>query len=536
MPRASACVSPAKAKPARSAALPGDLYVVIFVREHEFFQRDGNDLHCTVPLAFTTLALGGEIKVPGIDGDETVKIPESTQTGTTFRLRGKGMPDVSGRGHGDLLVTVQAITPKKLTKEQKKLLEQLAATLPEQKVKPQRATKKTTAASSARSKISSDDARRSRLARATRAAREGSSMTPKSSSPAVLADFFPVAIQDLAERPLPPGGLWDPTFPPIPDPPPTPLHWNVCFNDAGERDRAADGDPATPARSRDRASSILPDEDWAARSQRSLTAVRAGRFIIAPPWDLPADDVDATVIVIEPSMGFGTGHHATTRMCLRLLSDIDVSDLTVLDLGTGSGVLSMAAALSGARSVIGIDVDQDAIDSAETSARLNTLPDTITFKVGDFQNRSAATCRSRAGQPHRRHVDLARPRHRLARPPWRPVDPQRLRSVGSDWRSARFRRIRRAAAPRRRPLGRGVVAPDLTASCPFCQSRRRCRHGTLLGDDARVRSALSPGLEPLGGRGGACRHGTTARAAAGVDDLAAIHEPARPGAIRARFG
>jgi molecular chaperone DnaJ len=115
---------------------PGDLYVVIFVREHEFFQRDGNNLHCTVPLAFTTLALGSEIKVPGIDGDETVKIPESTQTGSTFRLRGKGMPDVSGRGRGDLLVTVQAITPKKLSREQKKLLEQLAATLPEQKVKP----------------------------------------------------------------------------------------------------------------------------------------------------------------------------------------------------------------------------------------------------------------------------------------------------------------------------------------------------------------------------------------------------------------
>ncbi len=115
---------------------PGDLYVVIFVREHEFFQRDGNDLHCTVPLAFTTLALGGEIKVPGIEAEQTVKVPESTQTGTTFRLRGKGMPDVSGRGHGDLLVTVQAVTPKKLNKEQKKLLEQLAATLPEQKIQP----------------------------------------------------------------------------------------------------------------------------------------------------------------------------------------------------------------------------------------------------------------------------------------------------------------------------------------------------------------------------------------------------------------
>ncbi len=114
----------------------GDLYVVIIVQEHEFFQRDGNDLHCQVPLPFTTLALGGEIKVPGIEGVETIKVAESTQTGTTFRLRGKGMPDVSGRGRGDLLVTVQAVTPKKLTKDQKKLLEELAASLPEQKVKP----------------------------------------------------------------------------------------------------------------------------------------------------------------------------------------------------------------------------------------------------------------------------------------------------------------------------------------------------------------------------------------------------------------
>jgi ribosomal protein L11 methyltransferase len=202
---------------------------------------------------------------------------------------------------------------------------------------------------------------------------------------AVLTDFSPVAIQDLAERPLPPGGLWDPTYPPIPDPPPSPLHWNVCFSDGGERDRAGRAIAlALPTLSIERVD--LPDEDWAARSQQSLTAVRAGRFIVAPPWDVPPAGVDATVIVIEPSMGFGTGHHATTRMCLRLLSEVDAVDTTVIDLGTGSGVLSMAAALMGARSVIGIDVDQDAIDSAESSARLNTLPDTITFKAGDFRS------------------------------------------------------------------------------------------------------------------------------------------------------
>jgi molecular chaperone DnaJ len=115
----------------------GDLYVVVQVAEHAFFQRDGNDLHCEVPVNFTTLALGGEIKVPQVLGDsEPLKVPEGTQTNTTFRLRHKGMPDVSGRGRGDLVVTVKAITPKKLSREQRKLLEQLAAALPPQQFEP----------------------------------------------------------------------------------------------------------------------------------------------------------------------------------------------------------------------------------------------------------------------------------------------------------------------------------------------------------------------------------------------------------------
>jgi len=114
----------------------GDLYVVVHVQDHPFFQRDGNDLYCEVPLNFTTLALGGEIRIPTLDGDEPFTVPAGTQTGTTFRVRGKGMLDVSGRGRGDLLVTVKVTTPKKLTKEQKKLLEQLAATLPKEKFEP----------------------------------------------------------------------------------------------------------------------------------------------------------------------------------------------------------------------------------------------------------------------------------------------------------------------------------------------------------------------------------------------------------------
>jgi molecular chaperone DnaJ len=114
----------------------GHLYVVVHVREHQFFRRDGINLFCEIPVNFTTLALGGEIQVPTLDGIETVKVPEGTQTGTTLRLRGKGMPDVNGRGKGDLLATVQVLTPRKLTKEQRQLLEQLGKVLPKEKFEP----------------------------------------------------------------------------------------------------------------------------------------------------------------------------------------------------------------------------------------------------------------------------------------------------------------------------------------------------------------------------------------------------------------
>ena len=106
------------------------------MQEHAFFQREGNDLYCEVLASYPTLALGGEIAVPTLDGNEPLRIPESTQTGTTFRLRGKGMPDVSNRGRGDLQVTVKVAVPRKLSKDQRRLLEELAATLPPEPAEP----------------------------------------------------------------------------------------------------------------------------------------------------------------------------------------------------------------------------------------------------------------------------------------------------------------------------------------------------------------------------------------------------------------
>jgi len=114
----------------------GHLYVVVHAQEHEFFKRDGLNLFCEVPVNFTTVVLGGEVQVPTLDGSETVKVPEGTQTGTTLRLRGKGMPEVGGRGRGDLFATIQVQTPKKLSKEQRHLFEQLAKVLPKENFEP----------------------------------------------------------------------------------------------------------------------------------------------------------------------------------------------------------------------------------------------------------------------------------------------------------------------------------------------------------------------------------------------------------------
>lgn len=202
---------------------------------------------------------------------------------------------------------------------------------------------------------------------------------------ALLTDFNPIAIHDLAELPLPPGGLWDPTYPPIPDPPPTPIRWRVFFANASDRDRA---EAAAQLEFPELAISRLEvsDEDWAERSQRNLTAVEAGRFIVAPPWAVPSSAAAQIVVVIEPSMGFGTGHHATTRLCLRALSAIELTGRSVLDLGTGSGVLAIAAAMSGARTVIGVDVDPHAIDNAQYNITLNRTFLPPAFEVADFRD------------------------------------------------------------------------------------------------------------------------------------------------------
>ena len=107
----------------------GDVYVVLHVSEHSFFEREGKDLHCAIPISFTQAALGTSVKIPTLDGETTLEIPEGTQTGTSFRMRKKGMPVLNSSGRGDLFVEVKVATPEKLTRQQRELMEQLAATL-----------------------------------------------------------------------------------------------------------------------------------------------------------------------------------------------------------------------------------------------------------------------------------------------------------------------------------------------------------------------------------------------------------------------
>jgi molecular chaperone DnaJ len=100
----------------------GDLYVFLHVRDHDIFERDDSDLFCEVPLPFLTAALGGELKVPTLDGQSSIKIPAGTQGGTVFRLREKGMPALSGGRRGDLNVRVQVEVPTKLNSDQQEKL------------------------------------------------------------------------------------------------------------------------------------------------------------------------------------------------------------------------------------------------------------------------------------------------------------------------------------------------------------------------------------------------------------------------------
>jgi ribosomal protein L11 methyltransferase len=196
---------------------------------------------------------------------------------------------------------------------------------------------------------------------------------------AALDDFHPTAVQESDSE------------------------WLVFFGSAADRDLAAGALPiAAPGLITVEAVEV-PDEDWARRSQEDLLPVHVERVTIAPPWQADAATLvgQAAVlahaagatgpitIIIQPSMGFGTGHHASTRLCAALLQHVDLTGRSVLDAGTGSGVLALIARALGARAVTAVDDDADAIEAARENLDLNGVTEGIDLKVADFRTLSA---------------------------------------------------------------------------------------------------------------------------------------------------
>ena len=127
----------------------------------------------------------------------------------------------------------------------------------------------------------------------------------------------------------------------------------------------------------------LAAKNWNAVWEDTLSPARAGPFLICPtPTDIPPDHTDATVLRIDPEMSFGTGHHATTRLALQLLADVLTPGDRVLDIGTGTGVLAIAACRSGAAAALGVDTNPDAVRNARENAQKNDVADCVTVREG----------------------------------------------------------------------------------------------------------------------------------------------------------
>ena len=166
---------------------------------------------------------------------------------------------------------------------------------------------------------------------------------------------------------------------------PAPDQVRAFFESASDRDRALTAVVSVYGERIEARAILVSDENWAVRSQADLPAVRIGRIIVAPPWSLlPEADAADVVVTIRPALGFGSGHHPTTRLALRGLQELDLGGRHVLDLGTGSGILAIAAVKMGALRATGVDRDPDALDSAREGIDANGVAAKVELRRRDI--------------------------------------------------------------------------------------------------------------------------------------------------------
>jgi ribosomal protein L11 methyltransferase len=172
--------------------------------------------------------------------------------------------------------------------------------------------------------------------------------------------------------------------------PVNPSQWTIHFTDTPSRDAAVRAiQSAADYRDLKVETTDIEDGDWARKTQADLGPIRIGRIVVAPPWDIPPV-VDETLVIIEPSRGFGTGHHQSTRLALALLQTRALAGCRVIDVGTGSGVLAIAAARLGAPFVSAFDVDPDAVDNARENAARNEVAGIVEIHVRDLATATLA--------------------------------------------------------------------------------------------------------------------------------------------------
>jgi len=184
---------------------------------------------------------------------------------------------------------------------------------------------------------------------------------------AVVDDFAPFAIEERGRHAI-----------------------RVFFTSESDRDAARAAVATVIGPHVETLATTVDDEDWARRSQADLRAIRVGRVVVAPPWDLPSQPPAGTDVVVQirPALGFGSGHHPTTRLALLGLQQLDLDQRQVLDLGTGSGVLAIAAVKLGAARAYGIDRDEDALASAHDSVAANGVAAQVELRAGDVSRLS----------------------------------------------------------------------------------------------------------------------------------------------------